>query len=446
MNGYFKDRVRWVKVLPLLALVMLYPAAGFCIDNNYWNTGLNFHFYPPGARSLGMGGAFVGLADDATAAVSNPAGIAQLNRMQLAIEGRYLDVDSKQKTYPLPGAIGPLHTMSNEDDVQEISFGAFTTPVFNNLFNIAVFYDKPMNFSVDKKVNFQNVFGSVFNPNGLRQYQDVSTTTDINIDEVGVSVAKSFVDGRLMLGFGLGAQFFDYKSRLKAPVHLTDDATFDVVTSNFKARTGGNEVGLSYRLGILAKPIDQLRLGFSYTHMPKFDMDWHQNNFIGTQRTGSAEDVTSFDVPDNFALGAAYNITPNWVAVFEAKYIMYSELMNRFSTNITYLNPQGRFDESGASEFSMDDVMEIHFGTEYVLNAIPNVPIALRAGLFYEPAHDLKYTGSNPTERRLFDGGDDLIHFTVGTGLVLFNHYQIDVGGDFTEDSRNVALSMVYQF
>ena len=94
----------------------------------------------------------------------------------------------------------------------------------------------------------------------------------------------------------------------------------------------------------------------------------------------------------------------------------------------------------------MDDVMELHFGTEYVLNAIPNVPIALRAGLFYEPAHDLKYTGSNPTERRLFDGGDDLIHFTVGTGLVLFNHYQIDVGGDFTEDSRNVALSMVYQF
>lgn len=33
-----------------------------------------FRFGPPGARSLGMGGAFVALADDATASEANPAG------------------------------------------------------------------------------------------------------------------------------------------------------------------------------------------------------------------------------------------------------------------------------------------------------------------------------------------------------------------------------------
>ena len=35
-------------------------------DNNSFN--LNFRFNSPGARANGMGGAFIGLADDATAA------------------------------------------------------------------------------------------------------------------------------------------------------------------------------------------------------------------------------------------------------------------------------------------------------------------------------------------------------------------------------------------
>ncbi len=38
-----------------------------------------------GARALGMGGAFVGVADDATACFWNPAGLSQLNRKQLSL-------------------------------------------------------------------------------------------------------------------------------------------------------------------------------------------------------------------------------------------------------------------------------------------------------------------------------------------------------------------------
>jgi len=39
---------------------------------------LQMSFSDPGARSMGLGGAFVALADDATAAFSNPAGLVQL--------------------------------------------------------------------------------------------------------------------------------------------------------------------------------------------------------------------------------------------------------------------------------------------------------------------------------------------------------------------------------
>ena len=49
---------------------------------------LELSFSNPGARSLGFGGAFVALADDATAAYANPAGLVQLTRPEISIEGR----------------------------------------------------------------------------------------------------------------------------------------------------------------------------------------------------------------------------------------------------------------------------------------------------------------------------------------------------------------------
>src|SRR5436305_14544240 len=51
-------------------------------------SGLQFNFGNPGARSLGMGGAFLGLADDASAAEANPAGLTILRKPEITIEGR----------------------------------------------------------------------------------------------------------------------------------------------------------------------------------------------------------------------------------------------------------------------------------------------------------------------------------------------------------------------
>ncbi len=410
---------RALKVGLLLSAILLCPATGMALDNDFWATGLNFHFFPPGARALGMGGAFVGLADDATAAASNPAGLAQLNRTQLAIEGRYFTTDSQEKSFANPLG-GSVRSRSNEDDVTEISFGAFSSPVYD-LFNIAVFYNRPISFDVEKDVLFS------------RRSQNIPSTMEISLDEVGVSLGKSFADGRLMLGFGLGAQFFDLKARELSTTRVDNGFRRD-----FAGVMDENDVGLGFRVGILGKPIDSLRLGFSYTRMDSFDTQIRYQLF-----PGSAVWHTKFDVPDNFAFGAAYNILPNWVVVFEGKYVMYSQLMNGFVVDTTYGDQSIASPES---EFDIDDVMELHFGTEYVINAIPNVPIALRAGFFYEPAHDLEYKGPSQLQRELFDGGDDRYHFTFGVGTVLFNHLQIDVGADITDESQNVGLSMVYQF
>ena len=57
-------------------------------SNDEIQTATQFNFSTPGARSLGLGGAFVAVADDATAGYANPAGLAQLIDPEASLEVR----------------------------------------------------------------------------------------------------------------------------------------------------------------------------------------------------------------------------------------------------------------------------------------------------------------------------------------------------------------------
>src|SRR5437588_1153012 len=70
---------------------------------------LRFDFSSPGARALGMGGAFLGRADDASAAEANPAGLSAVHRERsLMIEGRVSRTEARVLNGGLVGAAGAL--------------------------------------------------------------------------------------------------------------------------------------------------------------------------------------------------------------------------------------------------------------------------------------------------------------------------------------------------
>ena len=72
-------------VLLTVCLALALPAAAQNTDIESLS-GLQFNFGNPGARSLGMGGAFLGLADDASAAEANPAGLTILRKPEISLE------------------------------------------------------------------------------------------------------------------------------------------------------------------------------------------------------------------------------------------------------------------------------------------------------------------------------------------------------------------------
>src|SRR5947209_13559957 len=51
------------------------------------NAGIQYNFSAPGARSMATAGAFIADASDATAAYANPAGLVNLPRGEMSIEG-----------------------------------------------------------------------------------------------------------------------------------------------------------------------------------------------------------------------------------------------------------------------------------------------------------------------------------------------------------------------
>src|SRR5437868_11669714 len=71
----------------LLLMLIALPLAAQNTDIESLS-GLQFNFGNPGARSLGMGGAFLGLADDASAAEANQAGLTILRKPEISIEIR----------------------------------------------------------------------------------------------------------------------------------------------------------------------------------------------------------------------------------------------------------------------------------------------------------------------------------------------------------------------
>lgn len=94
--------------------------------NEEINAGLQFNFAPPGARSLAMGGAFAGLADDATAAFANPAGLMWLTRSEVSLEGRHRTYSTR---YPFSGSASGQPTGNGIDTVDGVELREFESDV-----------------------------------------------------------------------------------------------------------------------------------------------------------------------------------------------------------------------------------------------------------------------------------------------------------------------------
>ena len=425
----------------LACLTVLLAAALLCSPAVAQNVvTLQYNFSNPGARSLGLGGAFVALADDATAAYANPAGLTQLARPEVSVEGRSW---SYSTTYVEGGRASGEPTGIGLDTVPGIR-GATSQADFSELSFLSVVYPwKRFTFALYRHQLAR--FASSFEPQGLfaegdtvmgtRRWREQPGGNDLDAVNFGLAVGFRITDS---LSVGLGVSHQDVQMGFGSASYLPDD---DSVESFFGVNSFLPErlvfessiliegTNRSRTVGILWRPAELWRLG-------AFRRQGFAIHASGVQRAGPAAfpgipPLARFEgawfFPETYGAGIAYQSPGGrWTGSLEWDHVGYSENLNN--------DPDER----------IPDADEIHLGGEYVF--LDRDPVlAVRLGAWLDPDHRIQATIDDDLFSALLPPGEDEVHLAGGVGLA-FERFQLDFALDLSDPADIASLSLVYSF
>jgi long-subunit fatty acid transport protein len=144
------------------------------------------------------------------------------------------------------------------------------------------------------------------------------------------------------------------------------------------------------------------------------------------------------------SVGFAYTPDETWTFAIEATRINYSGI-EEFRAPYAYPGGDVTVIQS-RNDFEAEDVIEIHLGLEYLTRFI-QIPLALRAGYYLDPAHDIKYLRTDSTSKLIYPGGEDVQHLSLGIGIPFSEKLQFDMAYDAADDdSYRVAISFAYRY
>jgi long-subunit fatty acid transport protein len=408
---------------------------------------IEFSFSNPGARSMGFGGAFVALADDATASFANPAGLVQLTRPEVSIEARSWSYSTSYtrggRAAGEPTGIGidtvavPLEGEWSVD-TEGVSFLSFVYP--GKRWALALFQHQLINFELSEEI--QGIFapGNVFE--GTFRGPIERGSFDQEVISRGLAAGVRVSD---RLSLGLGLSYFDPEILWMGIDYLPDDDTLGgyFAEASFLPHrlshvvVGGTQEGdLGLSAGFLLTLSKSWKLGAVYREGPEFELAGAAeagpaHPFLPP---GSVESVyTPWAFPDVYGLGVAYRSRDGrWTAGFEWDRVEYSVLIESLSPRLC------------CPDDFIDDGDELRLGVEYAFLDLTPV-FAVRLGLWRDPDHRQRTTSEDPFLRAELLPSEDELHYAAGLG-VAFGTFQLDLGVDFSEDRDTASLSIIYTF
>jgi long-subunit fatty acid transport protein len=463
--------MRKLLLLTLLAVFMALPMAAQNTDIESLS-GLQFNFGNPGARSLGMGGAFLGLADDASAAEANPAGLTILRKPEFSVEGRNYQeqqVFSTSGTYPDISRTAFSHYSQRVD----VTFASFVYPVKN--FTFGAYYHEPLrnegsgqvvpvrnDFTGEIKTNVPDFYlptdgvsGPVTraqcialntaNPTKIAcsGYTILPFLSAVDIHEKTFGLAGAWKIGKLSVGgtvryhrFGETAftfrvnDTFDFDS-------ISVQATSDITKNN---QTAKDVHDVTFAGGFKFEANDKLSFGGVYKQGAKYQTPTFAANSDTNFNFVKVADTT-FHVPDIYGVGISFRPIPVLTINADAVRVKYSNLVDAFVS----INQSVR---DAGNPFVAKDATEAHIGAEYFFST--KIPFALRAGYWRDPSHAIQYNGPLNDPNRvaaaiLFPKGENHNHVSAGAGLA-WPRFQIDFGYDRSDLYRVGSISAVVRY
>jgi long-chain fatty acid transport protein len=413
------------------------------------NGGAQFDFVNPGARSLAMGGAFIGMADDATTAFTNPAGLRFISRKEVSLEVKSRSFEtllaSRGRDGGSPSGNGAdtvpgLQNTSSVSDVLGVAFASFVFP--RPKWAVAVFRHELANYLVS--VRTEGFF--VTSPSVRR----LPITGDLDLSIVGYGAAASYLIIPT-LSVGAGVTLYDFSLESTTSRFAVNDQRFTnppfFGAPNY---TSGNRAGSETQFGdgrkagvnagISFTPVPQFRLGVVFRQGAEFD--------VSVQSLDASDVVVRnqqgrFNAPDVFGAGIAVKPVDGLTIAADAVHVRYTQLKRGF-VNV-FGTDQAPLLDYEPQFYSVNDATELRIGAEYLITKM-RIPVALRGGVWVDPEHSMVYSGSVRSEQITFqDYTGDVNHVTFGAGVAL-RRFELNGGVDLSTRVNTASVSTVVRF
>jgi long-subunit fatty acid transport protein len=363
------------------------------------------------ARADSLGGAFVAIADDASAVTINPAGLHQLTRQHLLASFQYSNRDR------YPGKTQDELFFFADQDHLGLSQLTYATPILNGAAALALYYQQR---SLAHEDDFLGLV--------------VESKTDVTTHDYGVGLAVPLFNDQLALGFAISYSRIDVDNQMTGSL-LDASTSHDDFSSE-----------ATIHFGALWQVNDAIRIGVGFHRLPKFN---YQSDYALAEalrpepqtncailNTTQIRCRNQLNLPDYYAVGLSYQINDRWLASLEGRYIAYSQLLDDFRIIYPYEVTMQQ------ANYDLDDQWRLHLGTEYQTQLL-TMPVAWRFGYYHETYHGITTTGIAPStlDRLVFDQRDDFHHWTVGLGSQLNPYLAVDVALDYAQDRYQALLT-----
>ena len=447
---------------------------------------VSFNLTNPGGKSIAMGGAFTAIADDATAALVNPAGLGLISSIEFAISGKRTDetlglvTARSTATGPLAAPYPAIETTNVDRDARasSIDFAGVVVPVSRRLV-AALTYAENLRFEGDAGDSGYLFFELRDNRSGgttrqdfLYQYREFGSVSLRN-KLLGLSLAYR-VSERVRVGGGvtLNRPSFELGGDASGPHRITSRTFLSRTADEIKTVTmrvdGVSGTKLGYLVGIHVDllPDGALTLGADYRSSPRNDGKLVLGGDVPAALVGKESRPFMFRVPRDAAVGLAAHPMPGLTIAAEVQWVAYGDIFDRPLPVVSYAGLVGPLPGFFVMDVLADlsparDVFIPRIGLEYVASA-KGARLSFRVGYHREPAHgttaslaardasgtpfpitDPPYSASVAS---VFDGGRADDRFTGGLGVTVARSISIDFGFDVGRASRQLAASLFYRF
>ncbi|MCB1043302.1 MAG: outer membrane protein transport protein [Acidobacteria bacterium] len=429
----------------ILSLFILSPLV-MAQHNNRSARDLQFRFGNPGARSLGFGGAFLGLADDATAPVANPAGMARTAKISLSLEVQY---ESRSETIPFGGgSITQTNLFEFDFDFnpQTASHNQFRVPyaavvIPKGRWRWSVFVHQQADLK--RAYTTDRIEVDLLSPtSSIDSYAPSSDLLQLDMTNYGVSIGSEIGSH---LAWGCSLFYSDMSYRSNSTIHLTDQIGTQIPVAQL---AHGDDQDVGGFLGLLWTVNEAFSVGATYKRQGEFDYQASLEATRPNEDNPNFSRSARFRVPDSFGLGLS--VRPSDRTTFNADFnrVYYSQITDNL---VDFANvPEVRQ--------SMTDVTEIHIGFELAFINAQN-PWFLRLGYWLDPYHAavndiedsqiLRGSSVDPGIRDIFflhQFAEDTDHYSLGWGMTMGQHIQIDLAIETSDVGEIGTLSGIYRF